>query len=520
MSHATKSLAAALLAASLLSPAAAQTVSQPRLYCPDGEREDDFGAFECLIDEESDLTNPLINMGLGNPVGSVLSPDGQFIYVTNLLGDTYSVLRVLSGAGQFPGGAIVSPVRAGGGSPLLVNLQGTTSDTSCVPANVAVARGKLYVTCLAPVDGSTRTEEGHIEVFQPGPFGYIDTFLRRVDVDPNPQPTGTVQPRPSTSVTGLLSASNGYIYVAYTVQDNCLFGLPTAVGSVAILDPATDTIVDRFPGNDNPCSRNTDLALNEPLGLALSADATRLYVTPRKTSSPHVAEIALSSPSSFADKTTYTRINLCSNATCTGSGDAEARDPAGLLRVGANTLYVTHNGFLGSGNPRFRISIVNLTSRSVSKRLELPPVSTPQFYGFNPTSPVLTGDGRFVLVPLFGDSGSVGNHVAVVDHAAQELAAPILIPRSAGFTGGHKAEAQPVSVVAHPQYPFAYVVNNIPDNIAVIQTRTIHLGPVPAAGLLGLAAAAAALAALGVRRMRRAGRQASGGGFPAVDGCP
>jgi DNA-binding beta-propeller fold protein YncE len=474
MRHVRPILGAGLAAVALLAAAAAGAQSFPRLYCTNNPADPN----DCQI---LGVDNPIQNLGLGTPLGAQISPDAQYLYVANNFGDTYSILSI-----QTP--SRVSPV-----------IQVNTPEVNCFPVDVAVVGNKLYLACFGPNLVGTRFAEGHIEVFVKGPSDpYIQAPAGRIDLDPDPNAIDT---EPFTSITDILASADGrHLYVAYIEEQTC-GPFRFQFGSFAIVRTDTDQVTDRFP--DLPLCGRGNQEMLEPLNLALSPDGRRLYASLHKSFPPHVAELAVSATGAAFTGNDYTRINLCSDSSCSNASDEDSKDPAGLLlSADGSKLYVTHNGL--TGIPRFRISVVNTASRTVSRRIDLPGAASPSFIDYNPTAPAFTRDGSKLLVPLFGDDSNLGDHIAVVNTGSDtlDLAATITVPVSAQFDGGTQRLPQPVSVLLHPTQPFAYSVNNLPDTITVLQTELL----VPE---FGLGTMLIALAGLGVLIHRS--RTASGG---------
>jgi DNA-binding beta-propeller fold protein YncE len=486
-------LLAALAAVSAVEPATAQIGScpgnkYPCLYCPDGTTGSDSDLV-CFINRQAIKTNPLQGLGVSRPIGMAFSPDNKYLYLTSLDSDSYSIMTIASG------GADLQPVRDVGGNPLHINMQ----FTPCNPVDAVVQNDKLYVACLDPPGTGTRTEEGHIEVFRKGDFDYasIPSTPGRIDVDPNP---GSIDTQPYTAITDLLPSKDGqHLYVSYVEQQKCDF-LEFQFGSLAIVDTTSDQVVDKFP-TQPLCNRPGGLEMLEPANMALSPDGRTLYVTLHKSSPSQVGSIGLSAAGDRFTAATFSPIILCRDVNCSDPDDENAKDPAGILvtRDGSK-LYVTHNGL--TGVPRFRISVINTASRSVSQRIDLPGPSDPNFIDYNPTAPALSRDGSKLLVPLFGDDNNPGNHIAVINTASDtlDLGATILVPRSADGAGVTK-ETQPFTLLLHPTAPFAYVAGHVTGTVVVLLAEP---PPVPELSIAALVAAVLLLG-LALRRTRARG---------------
>lgn len=420
------------------------------------------------------LDNPFQDLALGTPFQGQLSPNLQHLYVVNNFGDTYSILSV--------------------GNPSEVsNLKNVNLDQDCFAVDLAIVADKLFVGCFGPDLLGSRTEEGRLEVFTKNQLGTYEVRGPRIELDPDP---GVPDTEPFTSVTGITSSADGkFLYVAMIQEDSCNGPFRFRFGSVAVVRTDNYTISDQFP-HTSICGRASNQELLEPLDIVRSPDGRKLYVSLHSSTPSDVAVLSVSPDGSAIPGASYEHIPLCSTPGCNDPSDEDAKDPAALLlSPDGSKLYVTHNGL--TGTPRYRISVANTASRTVTTRINLPS-SGPDFIDYNPTLPVYTSDLTKILVPLYGDNDNFGDHVAVINAATDtlDLAATIPIPRSQASNAEPIQIAQPIAIVVNPAQPFAYVINNVPDTIAVLRTVP---PPVPE---LGPTALVAALVLLGLRLQR------------------
>ena len=206
-------------------------------------------------------------------------------------------------------------------------------------------------------------------------------------------------------MTAITSSADGkFLYVAMFLEDSCNGPFRFRFGSVAVVRTDNYTVSDQFP-HTSTCGRVGNQELLEPLD---SSEApTAGSCTSRCTSStpPDVAVLSVSQDGSAIPGSSYEHIPLCSTAGCNDPSDEDAKDPAALLSPDGSKLYVTHNGL--TGTPRYRISVVNTASRTVTNRINLPS-SGSGFIDSNPTLPVYTSDLTKILVPLYGDNDDPG----------------------------------------------------------------------------------------------------------------
>ena len=460
---------AAALSMALGVPAIAQPSGvYPRLLCDNAP----VNLEDCQV---NGLSNPFQNLDLQTPFQGTLSPNLQHLYVVNFNSDNYSILSV--------------------GNPSEVSsLKNVNLDQGCFPVDLAIVADKLFVGCFGPDLLGTRTEEGRLEVFTKNQLGTYEVRGPRIELDPDP---GVPDTDPFTSVTGITSSADGkFLYVAMILEDSC-GPFRIRFGSVAVVRTDNYTISDQFP-HTSTCGRPGNQELLEPLDIVRSPDGRKLYVSLHASTPPDVAVLNVSPDGSTIPGSSYDHIPLCSTQGCNDPSDEDAKNPAALLlSPDGSKLYVTHNG-QPVGDPRFRISVANTASRTVTSRINLPS-SGSQFIDYNPTLPVYTSDLTKILVPLYGDNDNLGDHVAVINAATDtlDLAATIPIPRSRASNLEPIQTAQPIAIVVHPAQPFAYVLNSVPDTIAVLRTVP---PPVPELGPLALVAA---LVLLGLRLHRR-----------------
>ncbi len=401
--------------------------------------------------------NPLRDLDLASPLGEAISPVGDYLYVANNFGDTVSVLSLSTN------GLSVQP-RAK-----------IALSSSCFPVDIEIGGkdNRLYVACFGPGIGDFRSVEGHVETYAKGISGYYELFKERIEFDPDPGATDT---RPFTSITDMLPRPDGkYLYVTGFQNELCLGIIPIDFGVVWIVDTTTHQVVDTYPPGSDLCSRLVDEYYVEPVNLALSPDGGTLYASINGSDPPIVLEMPLASGGGRFNDVAIKSIDL-------GSNSAD-KDPAGLyITDDGSTLFVTHNGL--NEVARFRISVVDLVTRSVVKRIDLPGISDPNFIDYNPTSLVPIAGG-WLLVPLFGNDNNAGNTVAMISISLRELVGFIQIPQSSTQTGGTIQDNGPVSVVVNPGTNIAYVLNHLPDNIAVLDLPPMSSGLSPLVFLLG-----------------------------------